>query len=225
MAVHPVSQHHRRALLAELVLLTHHLSLRIGEGVRQLLQQVGWSSLARFLSHLISLGYACTKENHLAPQVVALAPSDELFYFGFPFAAVCHVQHASLEEGYYVATEGEILEHSVLRHTRKVGVLFLQLFCQGKSLSAVYPTRRLAQILYVRSERLSEGIVVFAIYRHFGTDFPLRDGTEVDAADRSVGKHLREISLPQLDGGRCIPVEPDGDALGDTRCAHAGLAV
>ena len=91
MTVHPVSQHRRRTLLSEVVLQTHHFSLRISEGVRQLLQQVGRSSLARFLSYLISLGYAGAKENHLAPQVVALAPSDELFYFGFPFAAVCHV--------------------------------------------------------------------------------------------------------------------------------------
>ena len=93
MAVYPVSQHHRRTLLAEVVLQTHHLSLRVGEVVGQLLEQVGRSSLVRFLSYLISLGYACAKENHLAPQVVTLAPSDELVYFGFPFAAVLWIYY------------------------------------------------------------------------------------------------------------------------------------
>ena len=28
-----------------------------------------------------------------------------------------------------------------------------------------------------------------------------------------------------MDGGRCIPVEPDGDALSDARCTHASLTV
>ena len=39
---------------------------------------------------------------------------------------------------------------------------------------------------------------------------------KVDSGNRTVGQHSLEIPDAFMDGGRSIPVETDGDTLGDT---------
>ena len=64
--------------------------------------------------------------------------------------------------------------------------------------------------------RISEFLIIGSIDGNVLANVSFGDGTEVDSGNRTVGQHTLEIPDAFMDGGRSIPVETDGDTLGDT---------
>ena len=187
----PGIQHVLRAVSTQPILQTNLHSLLIHELIRQLLQQIAGPMTRTLLgTHRCRLD-ATLKESHLAIQVILLTPADEILYLRLPSEPVSHVKQARLKITYHIATEGEILVNTVLRQTGKLGILILQLLGKLKSLRTIHQTACLAEILYVRLQLLSERIVVCAINGNIFTDETLRDGAEIDTADRTIRQNLR----------------------------------
>ena len=162
----------------------HHLL--VSKLIRQLHQHVGWSSLARLLACIIRPFDGITEETHLAVEVVTLAPTDELVNLRLPFATVRHIQHTCLQIGDNVGTEGKVLINPVLRQSGKLSILILQFESKLECLRTVNQSPGIVQILDIRLQRLTVGIIVIAVNRHIVTDFTLRNGTEIDTAYRTV---------------------------------------
>ena len=161
--MHPGIQHVLRAVGTQAVLLTNLHSLLIHKLIGQLLQQIAGTMTRTLLGTRRSRLDAILKESHLAIQVILLAPTDKLLNLRLPSEPVSHVKHTGLQITYHIATEGEILINAVLRQTRKLGILILQLHGMIKSLLALRQSRSLAKILDVRLQLLLELIVVSAI--------------------------------------------------------------
>ena len=124
--MHPGVEHDVRALLAETVLPSQLFHLVEGEDVGQLLQHVPRTTSRALHALHLALDDGIPEESQLTPKVVLLTPADEILDFGFPLAAVSHVEHARLQVGDHVGTEGEVLVDAALRHSGEVGVLVLQ---------------------------------------------------------------------------------------------------
>ena len=149
------------------------LSLDVGkELIGQLLQQV-LRTMRRRLGKIRTVGVGIinhlSEKFQLTPQVVALAPSDKILDAGLPLHPVGHIEHARLEIGNDIGTEREILEHEILRQSRKLSILLNQFPGQPQRLRTVYQSPCLQQIVNVRLQRLIKGSIVSAIYRNLRT--------------------------------------------------------
>ena len=94
-----------------------------------------------------------------------------------------------------------------------------------KCLLAFHQPRSHAEIINVRFQRISEFLIIGSIDGNVLADISFGDGTEVDTGNRTVGQHTLEIPDAFMDGGRIIPVETDGDTLGDTLGSDSCLSI
>ena len=190
--------------------------LLIVELLRQESQDTCRTPLALLIALQLRLLDGITEETHLAVEVVTLAPADEILNLRLPLVTVCHIEHTSLQIADYVGTEAQILIDPVLRQTGEFRILILQYLGEMKSLLAFHQARSHTEIIDVRFQRISEFLIIGSIDGNVLANVSFGDGTEVDSGNRTVGQHTLEIPDAFMDGGRSIPVETDGDTLGDT---------
>ena len=94
-----------------------------------------------------------------------------------------------------------------------------------KSLLALHQPRSHTEIIDVRFQRISEILIIGSIDGDILADVSFGDGAEVDTGNRTIGQHTLEIPDALMDGGRSIPVETDGDTLGDTLGSYSCLSI
>ena len=90
----------------------HVLELFGGELLGEQGQEVTGTGAALPACSRLGIRYGLAEELHLAPQVVLLAPPDEVLQRLVPLPALRHIEHHGLEEGDDVAAEREILIHA-----------------------------------------------------------------------------------------------------------------
>ena len=142
-----------------------------------------------------------------------------------PYLAVSHIQHHRLQEGNHISTERKILIHTALRQTGKLRTFLHQLPCQGTRLLAFHQATCHVQPFDVRTQLFGKIFVVRAIDGHIRTDGTLRNGADVDTAQRSVGQHVAEEILPLADGRAYVVVEAHRHLLAHRCRTDARLSV
>ena len=183
----PLAQHVAGALGVEPRFLAYAHGLVEAEVVGQEGQQVAPSALVGVGSgHVHGAFDGVAEELHLAGQVVAERPADEVLERLVPPTAVGHEEHTGFQIGYHVGSKREVLVHAALREAGEVGTFLLQRLGQLVSLRTVNQPLCLDEVLDVGTKLLVEGSVVGAIDGHVRADFALGDGAEVDARDGSV---------------------------------------
>ena len=118
-----------------------------------------------------------------------------------------HIQHHRLQEGNHISTERKILIHTALRQTGKLRTFLHQLPCQGTRFLAFHQATCHVQPFDVRTQLFGKTFVVRAIDGHIRSDGTLRNGADVDTAQRSVSQHVAEEILPFADGRAYVVVE------------------
>ena len=189
-SIYPGSQQMSRTLFRQPQGITCIYHLLLGKHIRQRLEKIGRSALVGMLTPVGRIADILLEEPHLAPQVITLAPADEILNLLLPSVAICHIKHTSLQIGNHIGTEGEILVDSVLHNLRKISILLTQFICQGVCFRAFYQPRGSTEVLDIRLQLLSKLIVLGAIHRNSLADFSFGNRTEIDSAQRSVGQHF-----------------------------------
>ena len=87
------------------------------------------------------------KEHHLQIEVVEETPTAEILNGLFPFIPVRHIQQTSLSERMHKGTMSQIVKHTVLRESGKVGTLIFQLLSQFACRGTVNHARCCFQVL------------------------------------------------------------------------------
>ena len=196
----------------------------LGQHLQQVLRSLGSRPRQRG-GVVVSVIDHLSEELQLAPQVVAQRPPGKVLNLLLPAASVSHIQHASLEPCNDRGTEGEILEHVVLREPCKLGVLPHERLCQPRQLPAFHQSACLRQIVDVGFQLLVEGSVVSAVYGYRRAARPALYSGEGYARHGTVGHHLLEVVAAFFRRARSVPVEAHLHGLRNRLCAHAVLSV
>lgn len=156
------------------LLASDGLCVADGEVAGQQLEQVAWPTVLLGICDLIGFLNVVAKELHLAPEVVAQGPADEVGVGLGPSPSLRDIEQAGLQVGNDVGTERQVLEDTALRLDGVVLVLLVELLRQPVDGRTVDEPRGTVEVVDERLELGIERLVVAAIDRHGRADGPLR---------------------------------------------------